>query len=243
MKRIGCLCLCALVLALITAPLLKAQTATTDKTLVSWVTVSNPNITRGSVLTVQEGDRFDGIIFAELASARWMAGSDHFRRTDRNQADYPQEEADADALVQLALVYRGDQILLYRNGMLYESHQAQNIDLLSSKNSIVVFGLRHVGGDGAFGGVIDDARIFNRALSLDEIRSLKPNQAISIKPHAWWDFNDSKIVDRTWRYGYSRMGGVAKLADGKLVLGQNAVVVAGQSEAIVQGVEMPYTGP
>ncbi len=33
------------------------------------------------------------------------------------------------------------------------------------------------------------------------------------------------------------------MADGKLVLGQNAVVVAGQSQAAIKSVEMPYTGP
>ena len=249
MTRISSLFLCASALTWLTLGCVTAdakdgaKAASTDKTLVSWVTISNKRLTGGSVLTVQDGDRFDGIVFAELASARWMAGSNSFQRTKRNQQDYAEERADGATLVQLALVYRGDLILLYRNGALYAAHQAKNIDLLSSKNNITVFGLRHVGGNGAFGGSIEDARIYDRALTVDEVKSLTPNRASSIQPYAWWDFAGKKVVDRTGRYGHSRVGGGAKLADGKLVLGQNAVVVAGQSQATVSSVEMPYTGP
>ncbi len=215
----------------------------TDKTLVSWVTVANRGLRGGSVLTVQQEDRFDGIVFAELSSGKWMAGSDFFRRTHRHQNDYARETAGPDTLVQLALVYQGDQIGLYRNGELYASHGAKNIDLLSSKDSFVVFGQRHMGGDGAFGGAIEDARIYDRALSPGEIRSLTPNRASSIKPHAWWDFEGQEIVDRTGRYGHSRMGGQVKLADGKLILGQDAVAVAGQSQGRVKSLDLPHSGP
>ncbi len=214
-----------------------------DKTLVSWVNVSDKALRGGSVLTVQEGDRFDGIVFAELAPARWMAGSDHFRRTQRNQGDYAEEKADAGTLVQLALVYKGDRILLYRNAELYASHRAENIDLLDSKRSIVVFGLRHIGGNGAFGGSIDDARIYRQALSAGEIKSLAPNKASSIRPYAWWDFEGEKVVEREGRYPHFKMGGRAKLADGKLVLGRNAVVVAGRSPESISSVDVPFAGP
>ena len=64
-----------------------SKPASTDKTLVSWVTTSNKSLTGGSVLTVQEEDKFDGIVFAELAPARWMAGSNFYRRTNKNQRD------------------------------------------------------------------------------------------------------------------------------------------------------------
>ncbi len=154
-----------------------SKPASTDKTLVSWVTTSNKSLRGGSVLTVQEEDKFDGIVFAELAPARWMAGSNFYRRTNKNQRDYAEEEAGAATIVQLAMVYKGDRILLYRNGELYASHTAKNIDLLSSKNNIAVFGLRHVGGGGSFGGSIDDAR------SLGDIaRASRPEGATYTSP-------------------------------------------------------------
>ena len=114
----------------------------------SWVTTSDRSLAGGAVLTVQEEDKFDGIVFAELVPPRWMAGSNFYRRTNKNQRNYAEEEADAATIVQLAMVYKGDRILLYRNGELYASHKTKNIDLLSSKNNIAVFGLRHVGGGG-----------------------------------------------------------------------------------------------
>ena len=92
----------------------------------------------GFVLTVQAGDQFDGIVFAELAEAKWMAGSNHFKRTNKEQEDYPREEADADTLVQMAIVYKGDQITVYRNGEEYASHKARNIDLLSNERTMCV---------------------------------------------------------------------------------------------------------
>ena len=67
--------------------------ADTDKTLVSWVTLKDKKIRGGSALTVQEGDQFDGIVFAELAEGRWMAGSDYHRRTQKEQDAYPAETA------------------------------------------------------------------------------------------------------------------------------------------------------
>ena len=79
-----------------------ANAADTDKTLVSWVMLKDKQVEAGSVLTVQAGDQFDGIVFAELAEARWMAGSDYFRRTNRQQEVYPREEADANTLVQIS---------------------------------------------------------------------------------------------------------------------------------------------
>jgi sucrose-6-phosphate hydrolase SacC (GH32 family) len=161
-----------------------------------------------------------------------MAGSDRYHRTNRQQDAWAAEKADAKTLVQMAIVYKGDQISIYRNGARYASYEAQNIDLLSRKNNIVVFGLRHVGGgNGSIGGAIDDARIYAQALTPEQIKALKPNKASDIKPYAWWDFEGKKIVDRTGRYEHSKLSGGAKLADGKLVLGKGAVMVAGRTKA------------
>ena len=202
-----------------------AHAANTDKTLVSWVTLTDKNVRAGSVLTVQAGAAFDGIIFAERAAGKWMAGSDTFKRSGGNPNAFPPETADKKTRVQMAIVYKGDQISIYRDGKLYASYKTTNIDLLSNKGNIAVFGLRHIGGGGSIGGSIDDARIYSKALTADELKSLAPNKASSIKPYAWWDFNGDKIVDRAGRYPHSKLSGGAKLAGGKLVLGNNAVLV------------------
>ncbi len=209
-----------------------AHAASTDKTLVSWVRLADRNQRAGSVLTIQRGDQFDGIVFAEKAANRWMAGSNFYRRTGGNQNAYPAETAGSKTLVQMAIVYKGNRVSIYRNGELYASHTARNIDLLSGKDSIAVFGLRHVGGgSGSIGGSIDDARIYGKALSVDEIKSLKPNEESAIKPYAWWDFEGDKVVDRAGRFPHSKMEGGAKLADGRLVLRANSVLVAAVTAA------------
>ncbi len=220
-----------LVIGIVTLSL-GADAAETDKTLVAWAAPANLNQRGGSVLTIQSGDRFDAIVFGELKSGSWMAGSNFHRRTNRAQDRYAPETADGKTMVQMAIVYKGDEILIYRDGEIYASHQAKNIDLLSPENSIAVFGLRHVGtaaGD-RFAGAIEDARIYAKALTAEEIRSLVPNEPSNIKPYAWWDFEGDKVRDRAGRLPHSRTDGGAKLADGKLVLGNSSLLIAAATE-------------
>ena len=46
--------------------------ADVEKTLVSWVMVQDRNIKAGSILTLQEGTKFDGIVFAEKMDDKWI---------------------------------------------------------------------------------------------------------------------------------------------------------------------------
>jgi len=225
----------------------QALAAGSDKTLVSWVTLSDKGLKGGSVLTIQNGDAFDGIVFAELSPGRWMAGSDFYRRSNKDQKDAAPVETGGEQRIQMAIVYQGDQITIYRNGERYHSYKAKNIDLLSPQTNFAVFGLRHVGGNGAFGGSIDDARVYDRALSVEEIKSLEPNRESSIKPYAWWDFNGDRVVDRTGRYPHVKLVG-AKLKDGQLVLGEGAMAGAARTEAaarvfVQKGGSPKVTGP
>jgi len=211
--------------------LFAAESAETDKTLVVWVAPANLTHRGGSALTIQSGDQFDGIVFGELQAGKWMAGSDYHKRTEKAQDNYIRETTDGKTMVQMAIVYKGDEILIYRNGESYASYQAKNIDLLSPENNIAVFGLRHVGAAGGrISGAIEDARIYSKALTLDEIKSLQANKRSKIEPYAWWDFEGAKVKDRAGRFAHSRMKNGAKLADGKLVLGENSVLVAAVTE-------------
>ena len=220
---------------LVVGPLCDAGVSGTDKTLVAWVALENLSQRGGSALTIQSGDEFDAIVFGERARGRWMAGSDYFRRTRDDQAGRPAETADADRLVQVAIVYEGSRIRIYRHGEPYAAYRTktEHIDLLGIDNHIAVFGLRHIGaGTGApLAGAVEDARIYARALARDEIAGLKPNEASPVEPLAWWDFEGDTVVDRAGRFSHHAMTGGVKLAGGRLVLDGKGYLVAARSEA------------
>ncbi len=223
--------------------------AITDKTLVAWVSLANLTQQGGSALTIQSGDEFDAIVLGERARGKWMAGSDHFRRTQKNQNANAAETAGHDTLVQMAIVYEGNNVRIYRNGAPYAAYTAQNIDLLKAVNHIAVFGLRHIGaGSGTFAGMIEDARIYGRALTAAEIQSLKPNVASDIKPLAWWDFEGNSVKDRAGHFTHHALTGGAKFKGGRLVLDGTGTLVAARSDtdakqATAHAPQPPPTGP
>ena len=201
--------------------------AAADKTLVSWVTLANLTQQGGSALTIQQGSQFDGIVFGEKEAGKWMAGSDTFARTQQDQQANAVEKFDSKTLIQMAIVYQGNRISIYRNGAPYASYDAGGIDLLGAPDSRVVFGLRHQeAGDGTpLRGSIEDARIFDRALNADEIRKLEPNKESSIKPHAWWTFEKGKETDIMGRFPVNHLIGGAKIEGGRLILGANGAAM------------------
>jgi beta-fructofuranosidase len=215
---------------------LPQRAATADKTLVAWVAPANLNQQGGSALTLQTGPQFDAIVFGERARGKWMAGSDNFRRTQKNQDANAVETAGPDTLVQMAIVYEGDDIRIYRNGEAYAAYETENVDLLNIENHIAVFGLRHVGaGTGTpLAGSIEDARIYGRALAAQEIQSLRPNEASEIKPLAWWDFEGETLTDRAGRFTHHAAVGGTKIKGGRLVLDGTGYLVAARSEADAQ---------
>ena len=209
----------------------------TDKTLVSWVRLDNLDQRGGSVLTIQSGDQFDGIVFGELQPRKWMPGSDLFKRTQEEQSEYLAETIDNNTVVQMAISYKGDEIRAYRNGRIYASYNRTNIDLLTAENRLAVFGLRHVGpaGGDRISGAIEDARIYDIALTIDQIRSLQPNEKGEVQPYAWWDFEGDTVTDHMGQFAHSKLIGEAKLDDGRLVLARDsALVAAGTEENIRQ---------
>ena len=231
--------LCCIVISILCCPeaALGAQASPTDKTLVSWVTLDNTSQRGGSVLTIQQGAQFDGIVFGEISKGKWMAGSNGFARTETAQDGNAAEAADGNILIQMAIAYEGNRISIYRNGERYSSYATENIDLLSPEDNMSVFGLRHVGAatmDGRISGAIEDARIYDRALTAEEIKALKPNIQSAIKPYAWWDFEDDNASDKTGRFPHTLLEGGAKIENGKLVLGKLSVMVAMRKKEAVQ---------
>ncbi|MBS0264550.1 MAG: hypothetical protein JSS02_21630, partial [Planctomycetes bacterium] len=198
-----------------------------DKTLVAWVTPANLTQSGGSVLSLEKsGGVFDAVVFAELTPATWMPGSDGFRRTKKEQADFPRETAAGTTLVQVAIVYRDRQVSLYRNGVLATSYTAEGAEAFYT-NSTVLIGQRHLGVKGFFAGQIDDARIYNLALSAEQLKSLKPNQPSDPQPLGWWSFEQGSLKDAMGRFPDGKLVGKARIADGQLVLdGQGSFFLA-----------------
>ena len=57
-----------------------------DKTLVVWTAPANLSQQGGSALTIDNlAGHFDGIVFGEIAKTKWMAGSNNFQRTEKEQ--------------------------------------------------------------------------------------------------------------------------------------------------------------
>jgi sucrose-6-phosphate hydrolase SacC (GH32 family) len=197
------------------------QRTITDKTFVAWVAPANLTQRGGSVLTVEKpGGTFDAIVFGEVSPSRWMAGSNNFNRTQMAQDNSPGETTVGDDLVQIAIVYQGKEITIYRNGARYAGYSVKSAEKFGA-DSLVLLGLRHqdaAADNRFFVGSIDDARIYGIALSAEQIAALKPNQESKPAPVAWWDFEDGRAADRMKRFPTTSLFGDARLSGGRLHL-------------------------
>ena len=203
-----------------------------DKTLVVWASPANLTQRGGSALTIddQRGG-FDGVVFGEIAPAKWMAGSDYYKRTTRDQAKAAGETAAPGTFVQLALVYHGRQITLYRDGKLYGQHTMTGEPMRFDEAAMIVIGKRHEQqtDKSCFAGEIDDARVYAAALNAEQIAALKPNEESTIKPWAWWTFDDKDAKERTGRFIKTDLLHGAKVDGGKLVLDGKSATLFGRT--------------
>ena len=201
----------------------------TDKTLVAWVALADLNQQGGSALTIDDGfGHFDAIVFGERLKGKWMAGSDAFRRTAEDQKASPEETADNGTFVQVAIVYQGKTISIFRNAKLYSSYEISQQQVFTV-SSMILFGKRHqeMQGSGFLQGKISDARIYDRALTADQILGLVPDKITGPEPWAWWPFSSGSMQDVTGRFTDIRISGNVSIDKGCLVLGdQNATLVA-----------------
>lgn len=194
----------------------------TDKTLVAWVRLDNLDQTGSGVLSIQDGDEFDSMTFGERVKARWMAGSHSFRRTQSEDAQQPlaPETAGPSQWRQVAVVYRGRQIEIWRDGERYVSYEAVHQQTYSPKCDLYL-GLRCIFGGTVYGylqGAIDEARLYNVALEGDTIRQLERGRIGDPQPLGCWTFDRGVAEDVMGNYPAARLIGSAKIQDGALVL-------------------------
>ncbi len=154
----------------LSAPL---QTDLKEKSLEASVSLRDLQQRGGGVIGVQtlDGNRFDGIVFAERVPGRWMAGSDAYNRYKPFEG--AEEKEAATAFVQITIVYQADGTITgYRNGKSYgASYKSISLAPFAAGKSQIIFGLRHSpAGNGKFLiGAIKSAKLYDRALTPDEV--------------------------------------------------------------------------
>jgi hypothetical protein len=208
-------------------PALRAQTRPlTDKTLVAWVRLADLEQRGGSLLTVEhpDGATFDALVFGEITPKRWMPGSNRFQRTPKGdkQAAWPEEKAQPGDVVQMAMVHEGRQGALYRNGEEYATFEVAEPVTFPSGSSVIL-GKRHTAAGpperSYFHGRVLDARVYDTALTAEQLAALEPDQPAGPKPMVWYDFADGSTRDRAGNLPLGTLYGDAHVEDGALVLG------------------------
>jgi hypothetical protein len=170
-----------------TYPGLGGGLAIGSKTMVSWITLQGlENIVKaGSAMTLGSvsADQFDGIVFAERDTNRWMNGSTGYSRSnsagDFNQTAAVETSIDLNTIVQLAITYEntGGNVTItgYRNGVNIGSYTDPDDVTWAAGNQQVIFGARAFYLGNIYGGLdalIHEARLYNGALTQAEIGGL-----------------------------------------------------------------------
>jgi hypothetical protein len=160
----------------------------TELTLATWVSLDDYAKTNGSALTLDKetADQFCAIVWAERVDKQWMPGSSHFRRT----ADFPDAvtEKETGDMVFLAITYKDVkntyEITGYRNGENLGSFNMGDLRTWPAGDAEAIWGKRHVNGlagPGDLNAHIEESRIYNVALTEDEIQSLELG-TLSVEP-------------------------------------------------------------
>jgi hypothetical protein len=143
------------------------------KTLEVWCIVPNVDQPGGGVMGVQgPGGLFDTIVLGERKPRHWISGSNGFQRTDDFADSTPEDEPNQ--LLHLVMVYADDGMTtLYRNGVPYGKPFTRGLATFPKGASSILFGLRHLpaGGNRFLSVRIDKARLYDRALTAEEVAS------------------------------------------------------------------------
>ena len=143
------------------------------KTLEAWVAPTTLDQRGGGIVSIEStGEHaFDALVFAEKEPRRWVAGSNFFKRSEN--VGGPEENAKPGELIHLAVVYADEnRVTIYRNGVPYGHSYTSKTDRYSFEagKTRVLLGLRHKGaGSGFFAGEIEEARLYDRALTAEEV--------------------------------------------------------------------------
>jgi hypothetical protein len=159
------------------------------KTIEAWVRLDNLEQRGGAPLSVQvrDGAVFDAIVFGEQEPGRWMAGSNNFVRTRSVSGDSESEAVRRPLHVAISYAEDGT-VQVFRDGQPYGSpYKSSGPAVMPAGETRIAFGLRHapVGGNRMLAGTIARARIYDRALTPEEV---------SASAATFGDYIDPKVL-------------------------------------------------
>ena len=141
------------------------------KSIEVWCQLPDVNQRGGGVMGIQgPGDFFDTIVLGERKGRHWISGSNGHSRT----LDFPEStpESSINQLLHLVITYQPDgTTTMYRNGKPYGKPYRRSAATFPKNRTSVIFGLRHLppGGNKYLNVTIDKARLYNRALTAEEV--------------------------------------------------------------------------
>ena len=169
-----------------TAPL---ATEIKEKTLEAWVALATLDQGGGGVISIEDGrgNVFDAIVYGERQKRKWTSGSASFART--RDLDAPQESLQPGELIHVAVVHAADNsIQFYRNGQPYGERYTPGSPLprYVAGDARVLIGMRHTGGGKPFiAGEIEQAALYDRALSAEEVAASYQSAGLGISREDW----------------------------------------------------------
>jgi mono/diheme cytochrome c family protein len=152
-----------------------------EKTLVATVYLQNLEQGGGAAISLLSDapKRFDAIVFGERQTGKWIAGSENFVRTTDLSAPAESRGSESRQPIHMAISYAADgTISVYRNGDAYGASYKRANPVYYPEKTRVGFGIRllPVGGNRMLTGQIEDASLYDRVLTAEEIRSLAMGQ-------------------------------------------------------------------
>lgn len=150
-------------------------------TLVSWITLQGlQNVAyAGSAMTIDSNltDKFDGIVFGEQQANTWSSGSSYGERTQTFNPGF--QETSIGTMIEMALSYQdlGNDLMKvtgYRDGIEIGQYTTSNASSWATGEAEILFGRRHSRNGGGLDGEIEEARLYDVALTQTEIAALTP---------------------------------------------------------------------
>lgn len=187
-----------------------------DKTLVAWCSPYNLEQHGSGIMSIEQASGFDAIVLGEIRPGVWMAGSNNFARTQTDQLQSKVETAPE--LVQIAIVYHGNTITIYRNGGVYAEYPVKSLMDFGGQSQILI-GLRHKAMmAGCFAGSVEEARLYDVALDAAAIKLLRLNDPGKPAPLAMWTFENGSTSDIMGVFPAGELHGGASVKEGRLFL-------------------------